>query len=158
MLQMSHLIRPVTFASFALVVITAKGHAQDSALRARYDSLEQRMVIRRYPCPKPVPVGWVVADSANGQGIPCSLIAAAARGAKDAMIGRRTEMDPYQVLCVTLSPAEPLPPYGPLWRVVFYTDSTRGAVVTVNKTGHTITGMMIVPLEKPYSTACKRAA
>ena len=151
-------MRTVTLASFALVTIASKSHSQDSALRARYDSLEQRMVIRRYPCPKPVPVGWVVADSANGQGIACSLIAAAARGAKDAMIGRRTEMDPYQVLCVTLSPAEPLPPYGPLWRVVFYTDSARGAVVTVSNTGHTITGMMIVPLDKPYSKACKPAA
>ena len=63
-------------------------------------------------------------------------------------------MNPNNVLCVALTPAELSPTFGPLWRVVFFTDSLRGAEVHVDPSGSTITVRMIVNLDAPLTRAC----
>ena len=90
-----------SFVSVAVLLFcqTSSARAQDTALRQRRDSLAVLMLQRRYPCPSPVPLGWVRSDSTNGSGLRCSLIAAAARGLRDAMATRsRPEIDPQLVL------------------------------------------------------------
>ena len=141
-----------------LLALTSSASAQDTTMRRRLDSLSVRMLVRRYPCPNPVPLGWVAADSTNGSGVRCSLIAAAARGLQDAIATRPTgELETRAVRCVTLRPGKPLPTVGPMWRVAFYSDSIRGAEVHIDAfDGHTVVVRVGVDLEEPISKACPK--
>ncbi len=154
-------MRPLLIAALILLaglaISSSELQAQDSSIVARYDSLSRRMLQVRHPCPDPVPTGWIASDTANASGIRCSLIAAAARGANDAMLDRRRpQFDPRAVPCATLTTGKPLRDRGPVWEISFYIDSMRGAILTVDNTGATITGMMMVPIPVPMATACPR--
>jgi hypothetical protein len=151
-------ILTLTFLSFGLATSDSRASAQDSVTRSPATPAAISMALRRFPCPIPVPSGWIVVDSANGRGPFCNLIAAAARGTNQAMFSRgRKDIDPRQALCVTLGVGDPIPALGPLWRVTFYMDSLRGVDVTVDAQGNTIAGVEFDVAKKPLPPLCKRA-
>jgi hypothetical protein len=126
-------------------------------MMARYDSVSRRVVSARYPCPSPVPAGWILADPTNGNGFRCSLIVAAMRTAADILMGRRiTAFDLNQVLCVTLTEIKRSPEIAPLWHVAIYTDSLRGIRAYIDSKGQADV-LVGVYFDMPVSEACKAA-
>jgi hypothetical protein len=130
--------------------------AQDPARLVLPDSVEEGL-LRRFPCPRPVPRGWVAADSTNGGGVRYSLLQAAARGLEDRSSPLSNIVDPWTSRCVTLEEQLPLPKIGTLWRVTFIADSLRGASALVDRFGRVVSLEPSYHLKPGSVSSCKPA-
>ncbi len=138
-----------------LLAMPTKSRAQAGAAPDLPDSTVQRL-LTRFPCPRTVPHGWVASDSANGRGVRCSLLLAAARGLITATTSDE-RVNPYTSVCATLEDRLPVRNIGTMWRVVFFGDSLRRSSVIVDRRGRAVSFQLQHDPKPSVASTCKPA-